>query len=78
MIPVVSGVFVRLLLRMALRVAVGGLIDVAGRLGKQLIGHIVRVMPTADGDAVADPLADCVLREGHRPFLLTRLPKRLP
>ncbi|MCC7193574.1 MAG: hypothetical protein IT444_12425 [Phycisphaeraceae bacterium] len=47
-------------------------------LGEQLIRNIVGIVPAADGDAVADPLANRILREGHRPFFFAGLAKGLP
>ena len=64
----------RLLLRILLRFVrydPGCVID-------QLIRYCVGVVPAADRDAVANPLANCVLRECHRPFFFTGLAKRLP
>lgn len=40
---------------------------------EQLVGDIVGVVASAHFDAVADPLADRILRMRHRPLLLARL-----
>src|SRR4051812_36620440 len=45
---------------------------VRGRNGpvEQLVWYVIGIMPAADEDALADPLADGILGVCHRPLLL--------
>lgn len=66
---VVSAWFVQLLRRIMRYLQLGR----SSRLSEEFIGHIIGIVATADGNAVADPPADCVLWEGHRPLLFAGL-----